>query len=67
MTEANKDKTKAYVFGDANDKARVAHFIELLQRHQITVHRLKEDYKVNGKKFGKDWAFVVPANQSQYR
>lgn len=67
LTEANKDKTKAYVFGDANDKARVAHFIELLQRHQITVHRLKEDYKVNGKKFGKDWAFVVPANQSQYR
>ncbi|MFT6935978.1 MAG: hypothetical protein ACJA1N_000272, partial [Saprospiraceae bacterium] len=30
LKEAEKDKTKAYVFGDEFDAARVAHFVELL-------------------------------------
>lgn len=67
LAEAKKDNTKAYVFGDAYDKAKVAHFVELLQRHKIAVYRLQNDYTAEGKKFDKDWSFVVPANQSQYR
>ncbi|MFT4973402.1 MAG: hypothetical protein ACI97N_000418 [Cognaticolwellia sp.] len=67
LKEAEKDKTKAYVFGDEFDAARVAHFVELLQRHQIEVYRLEEDIKYKGKEFKKEWSFVVPANQPQYR
>lgn len=67
LAEAKKDKVKAYVFGDAHDKARVAHFVEMLQRHKIKVNRLTEDITKNGKTFEKDWAFVVSTNQTQYR
>lgn len=67
LAEAKKDKVKAYVFGDAHDKARVAHFVELLQRHNIKVYRLQEDISKNGQEFKKEWAFVVPTNQTQYR
>jgi hypothetical protein len=67
LEEAQKDKTEAYVFGDSFDAARVAHFVELLQRHQIKVYRLDEDLKQKGKTFKKEWSFVVPLNQSQYR
>jgi hypothetical protein len=67
LAEAKKDEVKAYVFGDAFDASRVAHFVEMLQRHQINVYRLEEDLKQKGKTFKKEWSFVVPLNQSQYR
>jgi hypothetical protein len=67
LAEAKKDDVKAYVFGDAFDASRVAHFVEMLQRHQINVYRLEEDLKQKGKTFKKEWSFVVPLNQSQYR
>lgn len=67
LEEAKKDDLKAYVFGDAFDAARVAHFVEMLQRHQIKVYRLEEDLKEKKKTFKKEWSFVVPLNQPQYR
>jgi hypothetical protein len=67
LAEAKKDKIEAYVFGDEFDAARVAHFVEMLQRHQIKVYRLDDDLKQKGKVFKKEWSFVVPTNQSQYR
>lgn len=67
VQEAQKDKVQAYVFGDEHDAARVAHFIELLQRHQIKVYRLEENLTKNNKTFKKETSFVVPANQPQFR
>ena len=54
---------KGYVFGDRYDKSKTAHFLELLRRHQVIVHELKEDWKDN--EFQKGSAFVVSMNQPQ--
>ena len=44
MTESANASVKAYVFGDDNDKAKTAKFIEMLLRHQIEVYGLKANY-----------------------
>ncbi len=67
LAEAMKDEVKAYVFGDGNDPAKVAHFVELLQRHQIKVYRSKATITEEGKTFDKENTFIVPLNQAQYR
>jgi hypothetical protein len=67
LAEAKTDKVKAYVFGDEYDMAKVAHFVALLQRHQIKIYRPKSDITKGKKVFTKENAFVVPLNQAQYR
>ncbi|MFY7899281.1 MAG: M14 metallopeptidase family protein, partial [Chitinophagaceae bacterium] len=52
---------KGYVFGDKKDKAKTAVFIEMLLRHQIDVHHLRQ----NTGDFEKGSAFFVPTNQAQ--
>ncbi|MCU0451825.1 MAG: M14 family metallopeptidase [Bernardetiaceae bacterium] len=58
---------KGYVFGDAHDRGRNFHFLELLRRHQIDVHALKTNYSADGQSFAPGAAYVVPTNQPQYR
>ena len=58
----SKVKT-ALVFGDKKDAAKTFHLAEVLERHQIQIHKLKNDFEVNGKMFKKDYAFMVPQNQ----
>ena len=67
MTESAAAAVKAYVFGDDNDKAKTARFIEMLLRHQIEVYGLKATTTVDGNEFKSSGSFVVPANQPQYR
>ncbi len=65
--QAKSNNVKAYVFGDAHDDSRAASFIDMLNRHKITVHKIGKDVTVKGQKFLKEHAYVVPANQAQYR
>lgn len=54
LTNASKNKLKAYTFSNENDKNRVKAFVDKLLLHQIEVYK-------NGD------AFVVPTQQPQYR
>lgn len=65
-TEASKT-SGAIIFGDEKDAAKTYHLAEILKRHKITFHELKQDYSSKGKNFKKGYSFVVPKNQKQHR
>ncbi|MBC8755096.1 zinc carboxypeptidase [Kordia sp. YSTF-M3] len=65
--EATSNSSKAIVFGDEKDIAKTYHFAEMLQRHQITFHEVKNDFTQNGKTYKKGASFIVPTNQRQSR
>ncbi|WP_046755643.1 M14 family metallopeptidase [Kordia jejudonensis] len=56
---------KAIVFGDEKDAAKTYHFAEMLQRHQIAFHEVKNDFTHNGKRYKKGASYIVPTNQRQ--
>lgn len=64
---AKNNRTKAYVFGDENDRVKTQLFIDLLNRHQIDVYALEEDLTVDGKTFQAGSSYVVHNAQKQYR
>ena len=42
------------VFGDEKDATKVNQLAEILKRHKIEIHELKEDFSKNGKTLKKD-------------
>jgi hypothetical protein len=56
--------TKAYVFGDKNDKAKTFEFATMLKRHLIEINELPDGW--NDKDFEKGSAFLVSLNQPQH-
>ena len=56
--------TKAYVFGDKNDKAKTFEFATMLRRHQIVINELPDGW--NDKDFDKGVAFLVSLDQAQH-
>lgn len=67
LEDARADKRKAFVFGDAFDKNRVAEFIDILLQHQIEVYQLGQQLEAGGKSFAPEHSFIVPTEQTQYR
>lgn len=65
--EAKKEGDKAIVFGDEKDAAKTYHLAEILKRHQIKFYNVKSDFSENGKKYKKDYSFIVPKNQKNTR
>ena len=63
---ADLDPTKAFIYGEQQDHARMAAFTDLLRKHDIKVYQLKEDQEINGCLFYKNKAFLVPLKQTQY-
>ena len=57
----------ALVFGDEKDAAKGYHLAEVLKRHQIKIHDVKDDFTQNGKTFKKGYSYVVPMNQKNQR
>ncbi len=57
----------AIVFGDEKDASKVYHLAEILKRHKIKFHEVKNDFTSNGKHFKKGFSYVVPKNQKQHR
>lgn len=55
---------KGFVFGDKQDQAKTAIFIDMLLRHQITVTALPDTWKEPG--FEKGSAYLVSLNQPQH-
>ncbi|WP_411768031.1 M14 family zinc carboxypeptidase [Winogradskyella sp. A3E31] len=66
-SEGAKQGNKAIVFGDEKDAGKTFHLAEILERHQITFHELKDDVTLNGKRYTKNHAYVVPKNQNNTR
>jgi len=65
--EGSRMKTKGIVFGDPKDISRTNSLAEILYRHKIRFHNLKQDMTVGGKTFKKDHAFIVPMDQKNPR
>lgn len=65
--QGSTDAVKSYVFGGSNDRARTWEMVEILRRNQIEVYEVAKDETVDGRKFPKGNAYVVPLNQPQYR
>lgn len=66
LEKGRKAATKGYVFGASEDWNRTRAFATLLLDHGIETYQLREDLSLNGKRFEKGKAFVVPAAQAQY-
>lgn len=64
---AQKDAVQAYIVNDNNDKDRLSHFAQLLQRHDIEVFHLAKPITVDGIEYTEDNSLLVPTNQAQYR
>ncbi|MFK7748887.1 MAG: M14 family metallopeptidase [Kordia sp.] len=65
--EAARTKAKAYIFGDEKDAAKTYHLAEILKRHQISIHEVKNDVTVAGTKYKKGASYIVPRDQRQHR
>ena len=65
--EAKKEGSKAIVFGDEKDAAKTYHMAEILNRHQIQFHEIKNDFNLNGKNYKKGYSYIVPKNQNNTR
>ncbi len=67
LQEGSTAINKAWVIGEATDKARTNHFIEMLLRHKIEVYELNSNISADNFNFEKGGAYIIPANQPQYR
>ena len=65
--EVNRSRLKGYVFGDAKDGNKTWHLAEILNRHKIRFHELKNNVTLGGRSFKKGAAYVVPLNQKNPR
>ena len=57
----------AYAFGNSKDAASAYHLAEILKRHKIEVHEVKEAFQENGETFEPGSSYIVPKNQRQQR
>lgn len=64
---ARASKVKAYVFGDDGDPARAWAFLNLLAKHRVEVRALAESVTAEGQTFAPGTAWVVLAEQAQFR
>lgn len=69
FSEARREATggSAIVFGDEKDASKAYHLAEILQRHKIKFHEVKQDFTSNGKNYKKGSAYIIPKNQKQHR
>ncbi len=60
-------KGGAIVFGDEKDAMTAYHLAEILQKHKIKFHEIKENFTSNGKNYTKGHSYIIPKNQRQHR
>lgn len=66
LQEGQKSATKAYVFGDSRDVTLTQKFLWLLLQHHVKVYALDNATTLEGKRFEKGSAYVVPAAQPNF-
>ena len=65
--EAKKNKVKGIVIGNQKDISSTFKLIEILKYHNIKIHKLKKDVRLNEKKFSADKSFIVPLDQEKFK
>jgi hypothetical protein len=63
----SEQENNAIIFGNEKDAAKTYHLAEILNRHEIKFHELKEDISLKGKNYKKGYSYVVPKNQKNNR
>jgi len=63
---ASAAPVKGYVFTTSGDEARLDAFLQLLNRHDITVHKLARNFSIDDKTYEAGNSFLVPMNQPQF-
>jgi hypothetical protein len=66
IANAGRDRTRAYVFSAEGDPARLNLFLDLLERHDITVNALARDLRADGRTYSAGQAYIVSMRQPQY-
>ncbi|MGB0837097.1 MAG: M14 family metallopeptidase [Flavobacteriaceae bacterium] len=65
--EGSESKSKLLVFGSNKDKSKSAHLAQILERHQISIYKLKSELKTGSETYAIDDSYVVPMNQTNHR
>jgi Zinc carboxypeptidase len=66
LDNAKKSPIKGYIFGDSKDENRTNAFVNMLLSHEVECYELDNDQTVEGKKFEKGKAYIVPTEQLNY-
>ena len=64
---ASKEKYNFIIFEAIKDPVRTFHLAEILKLHQVKIHRINNDIKLNGNKYSKKNSIVIPLNQKKFR
>ena len=64
---ALKEKYNSIIFEAPKDPARTYHLAKILKLHQIKIHRINNDIKLNGKEYLKKNSIMIPLNQKKFR
>lgn len=64
---ARKSKVKGIVLAAPEDSARLHHFLTMLSRHDLRIHRLKTEVKIGERTFRAKESFVLPTDQPEAR
>ncbi|WP_338152773.1 M14 family metallopeptidase [Rufibacter ruber] len=67
VKEAARDKVKGYIFSAEQDPMRAYHLAEIMQQHQIRLHRPKQNITLGKATYTPENAFIVPLEQPQYK
>ena len=66
--DARKEAGKgAYAFGNPKDASTAYHLAEVLKRHQVDIHEVKQEFTKDGETFKPGSSFIVPKQQKQQR
>lgn len=67
LDQAKTNTAKAYVFGDSRDVSLTQKLLGLSLDHHIKVYQLSADLTIDGKRFEKGKAYIVPSSQPNFR
>jgi len=64
---ANVNPAKAFIFGDSRDVNLTQDLLSVVLAHHLNVYNITSDITIEGKKYEKGKAFIVPASQPFFR
>jgi hypothetical protein len=65
--EGKRQKKSAIVFGDEKDAAKTYHLAEILKRHKIKFHDIKNSFSKNKINYKKKYSYIIPKDQKNIR
>lgn len=66
VSDADRDRVKAYVFQAPEDPTRLAKFANLMARHDVRSYALNEEIRTGGRTYPVG-SLVIPTRQMQYK